>query len=109
MDVLWIPFLKLMGTIIHLYTWVIIVLVILNWLTNFGLVNRYNPFISNLFKALDQLTAPVLRPLQRILPTFGNLDLSPLVLLLILYFLENVISMLILKAMIPSEVSLQKL
>ena len=109
MDVLWIPFLKLMGTIIHLYTWVVMILVILNWLTNFGLVNRYNPFIINLLKVLDQLTAPVLRPLQRILPTFGNLDLSPLVLLLILYFLENVISMLILKAMIPNEVSLQKL
>ena len=109
MDVLLVPILQLLGTVIRFYSWVVFIYVIIHWLVNFGIVNRYNNFVMTIQRITDQLTEPALRPLRRILPQFSSLDLSPLVLILLLYFLENVIGMLIMKLMISSEVPIQRL
>ena len=106
MDVLLVPILQLLGTVIKLYTWIVFIHVIIHWLINFGIVNRYSNLVITLERITDQLTEPVLRPLRRILPQFSGLDLAPLALILLLYFVQNVIGMLILKLMIPHEVQL---
>ncbi len=78
-------------TIINIYTWVIIAMVIASWLFAFNIVNPNNQFVRQVQYFLLRLTEPVLAPIRRILPDLGGIDLSPIVLLLGLQFLRNLI------------------
>jgi YggT family protein len=75
--------------ILDLYWWVIIISVIFSWLVGFGVINTYNQIARTVLRVLHALTEPVFGPIRRILPPFGGLDLSPLIVLLILLFLRN--------------------
>lgn len=77
--------------ILSLYTYVLIATVIASWLVGFGVINTYNPVARTVLRILHALTEPVLGPIRRILPSLGGLDLSPLVALLIVFFLERLI------------------
>ncbi len=68
---------------------VIFVQVILSWLLAFNIINRHSQVVSGLLYGLDRLTEPVYRPIRRVLPDFGALDLSPLVVLLLISFLRS--------------------
>jgi YggT family protein len=68
---------------------VIFVQVILSWLVAFNIVNRHSQVVSGLLNGIDRLTDPLYRPIRRILPDFGALDLSPLVVLLLISFLRS--------------------
>ena len=72
--------------VLRLYTYVIIVVAIMSWLIAFNVINIYNNVVRSIWDALNAITEPVLRPIRRILPNFNGLDLSPLVLLLIIFF-----------------------
>jgi len=77
---------RLLGFIsllIGLYMWVIIAAVVLSWLIAFHVVNPYNPFVRSLWQALTALTEPLLRPIRRLLPDLGGIDISPMILWLI--------------------------
>ena len=74
--------------LIQLYQWVIIAAVISSWLVGFGIVNAYNPTARMILRALHGLTEPVFGPVRRILPPIGGLDLSPLIVLLLISFLQ---------------------
>lgn len=97
MDVIIVPFLKLILTVIDLYRLAVIIMVFLSLLQGFGLVNMYNRVILAINDFLFQVTEPALRPLRSILPRTGFVDLSPLVLILLLGFLQNVIHQLAVK------------
>ena len=75
--------------ILDLYWWVIIISVILSWLVGFGVINTYNHIARAVVRAFHALTEPVFGPIRRILPPFGGLDLSPLIVLLIIFFFRN--------------------
>ena len=77
--------------VLNLYTWVVIVAAIFSWLYAFNVVNARNQVVAVVGRALFQLTEPALRPIRRFIPTFGGLDISPIVLLLIIFFLQRVI------------------
>ncbi|MDD7909361.1 MULTISPECIES: YggT family protein [Pseudovibrio] len=77
--------------ILNLYTWVIIASAIFSWLYAFNIVNPSNQFVSMIGQMLYNLTEPLLRPIRRLLPSMGGLDLSPIVLLIGIFFLQNVI------------------
>jgi YggT family protein len=77
--------------ILRLYTYVVIAAVIVSWLINFGVINTYNNFVRSIVSALYALTEPVFRQIRRVLPAMGGLDLSPLIVLIIIYFLEQVL------------------
>lgn len=81
--------LQIVQLLLTLFTWVIVIQAILSWLIAFNVINTYNQFVRSLWTALNRITEPVYRPIRRILPDFGALDLSPLVVLLILYILNN--------------------
>ncbi|HEU0045593.1 YggT family protein [Sphingomonas sp.] len=68
---------------------VIFVQVILSWLLAFNVVNRHSQFVGGLVQGLDRLTEPLYRPIRRILPDFGAIDLAPLVVLLVVSFLRS--------------------
>jgi YggT family protein len=71
--------------------WVIIIQAILSWLIAFNVINTYNDFVRGIWTTLERITEPLYRPIRRILPDFGALDLSPLVVLLVIILLRRVI------------------
>ncbi len=77
--------------ILNLYTWVIIISAVLSWLLAFNVINYDNTFVRSVWNGLNALTEPLLRPIRRRLPQMGALDLSPIILLLAIFFLERVI------------------
>ena len=76
------PFLWLILTIIDIYFWIILATVILSWLVAFNVVNRSNSVVRQIGTALERLTEPLLRPIRRVLPDLGGIDISPIVLLI---------------------------
>jgi YggT family protein len=78
-------------TIIQLITFVVIITAILSWLIAFNVVNPRNPVVGRIWDALVRLTEPLLAPIRRVLPNLGGIDISPVVLILLLYFLQNLI------------------
>lgn len=79
----------LIYTVIDIYTWIVIAAAIMSWLVAFGVVNVRNQFIRIIVDLLYRLTEPVLRPIRRILPNLGGVDISPVILLLGLFFVRN--------------------
>ena len=86
-----LPFINLLLRIIDLYTWVLIASAILSWLVAFGVVNTYNRFVATIADVLYRLTEPLLRPIRSVMPNFGGIDLSFIVLWLLLYFIRDMI------------------
>ena len=82
--------LMLIDRIIDLYVWVIIVSAVLSWLVAFDVVNMRNRFVYLVGNTLNRLTEPVYRPVRRFLPDMGGLDLSPLIVILGLWFLRDI-------------------
>ncbi|MFG1420213.1 YggT family protein [Roseixanthobacter liquoris] len=79
--------------VLQLYTWVLIIAAVLSWLLAFNVVNAYNPVVRNIGEFIYRITEPLLAPLRSILPSLGGLDLSPMVLILIIIFIERVIGL----------------
>ena len=76
---------------LDIYTWIIIASAIFSWLFAFGVVNPRNQVVSTIGDALYRLTEPALRPIRRFVPNFGGLDISPIVLLLLIFLIERII------------------
>lgn len=86
-----IELLGFINYLITLYTYVVIASVIMSWLLGFGVVNSQNPFVRSLYQALSAVTEPLLRPIRNAMPNFGNIDMSPIVLLLGCFFVQSVV------------------
>jgi YggT family protein len=71
--------------------WIIVIQMILSWLVAFNVINTYNDFVRGLMRGLDRITEPVYRPIRKLLPDFGGLDFSPMVVLLVLWILNRVL------------------
>ncbi|ESY82635.1 YggT family protein [Mesorhizobium australicum] len=76
---------------LDLYWWVIIASAIFSWLYAFNVVNSRNQFVGSIGNMLYRLTEPALRPIRRFMPDLGGIDISPIILLLILFFLRQFI------------------
>ena len=81
----------LIDKVIDIYTWIVIAGAIMSWLVAFGVVNVSNKFIRMVVDVLYRLTEPVLRPIRRILPNLGGVDISPVILLLGLFFIRSLL------------------
>ena len=82
----------LFNTLIDLYIWVIIAMVIMSWLTAFNVLNPRSPFVAQIDRALYALTNPVFGPVRRIIPSIGGLDISPIIVLLLLEALQRLVN-----------------
>jgi YggT family protein len=76
---------------LEIYKWVVIAAAILSWLIAFNVVNIRNDFVRSLWSLLDALTTPLLRPIRNLLPNMGGIDISPIILLLLISFLQYLI------------------
>ncbi len=83
--------LQIADLLLGVLRWIIIIQAILSWLVAFNVINTYNDFVRQILFALDKITAPIYRPIRRIMPDFGALDLSPLVALLLIIILQMVL------------------
>jgi YggT family protein len=81
----------LIDTLITVYIWLLIAQAILSWLLVFGVVNRHNHAVAVIGDFLYRITEPALRPIRAFLPNFGGIDISPIILILILLFLDRLL------------------
>ena len=76
---------------LDLYWWIIIASAIFSWLYAFNVVNARNQFVGTIGNMLFRLTEPALRPIRRFMPDLGGIDISPIILLLLLFFVRQLI------------------
>ena len=79
----------LFDQVINLYTWVLIINVIFSWLLAMNIFNSQNKIIISIYFGVKRLTDPLLNPIRNLLPNFGGVDISPVILILILFFIIN--------------------
>ncbi len=78
--------------VLQLYVWVLVINAVLSWLIAFNVVNPYNQVVRTISEIVYRLTEPLLAPIRRFLPTFGGLDLSPMVLILVIFLIQRIIA-----------------
>jgi YggT family protein len=83
--------LEVLLIVLDIYWWVMLATIIFSWLMAFNVINTRNEFVNQVWRALQSLTEPVLRPIRRFLPRFNGLDLSPVVLFIIIYAIQRII------------------
>ena len=81
----------LLDSIITIYLWIIIINGLLSWLVAFNILNTQNRFVFSILDATHKMTDPVLNKIRSFIPTFGSIDISPVVLILFLMFLRNLV------------------
>ena len=80
---------SIIDMILQILVWVIIAQVIISWLVAFNVINTQTNFVRTLLDALDRLTAPLYRPIRKVMPDFGGIDFSPIVLILAIQILRK--------------------
>ena len=85
------PIAALLIEVLEIYKWVVIAAVLVSWLIVFNVINTQNGFVRSLLRFLDALTEPVFRKVRKVIPPMGGLDLSPIVVFLIIWFLQYTI------------------
>jgi YggT family protein len=83
--------LQILDLLLSVLMWIIIIQAVLSWLVAFNVVNTSNDFVRQVLYALSRMTEPFYRPIRRIMPDFGALDFSPLVVLLIIQILRSIV------------------
>ena len=91
MDVVFVPLLGLVVKAIDIYIWVLVISVMLNWLAAFNIINMSNRFIYLVGDFLYRITEPVLRRIRAFMPDLGGIDVSPVVLILILWAVQSML------------------
>ncbi len=83
-----LPLFRVLDMALNLYWWVIIIMAVMSWLLAFDVINMRNDFVRSIWNGVNALTEPALRPIRRFLPPIGGMDISPIVLLLVLSFIQ---------------------
>jgi len=74
--------------ILKLYSYVVITNVIISWLIAFNVLNTQNRFVYSILELSYRLTDPILNKIRQYMPNLGSLDISPIILLLLIWFIE---------------------
>ena len=81
--------LQIVHIILTVLWWFIIAQAVMSWLIAFNVINTHNDFVNQLWTVLDRITEPLYRPFRRIMPDFGGLDLTPMLVLIIIIVLDG--------------------
>jgi len=76
---------------LQIYSYIIIASVIVSWLVAFEVINPKNEQAQNLLRAIDKITAPVYKPLRKFIPPIGGIDITPIVVLFLIFILEQIV------------------
>ena len=85
------PLIQILIIALNIYVWMVIASAILSWLVHFGVINTRNQVVSMIGEFLWRVTEPALKPIRRFMPNLGGIDISPIILILIIYFLQMVL------------------
>ena len=85
------PISALILLLLDIYWWIVIAAVVASWLIAFNVINLHNNLVRSIVRFLDALTEPVFRQVRRIIPVFSGIDISPLIVLIAIWFLQQVI------------------
>ena len=77
--------------VLTLVWWVFLIMIIMSWLISFNVINTRNELVAGIWRVVNAVTEPILRPIRRVIPPLGGLDLSPIVVFVIIFFLQNFI------------------
>ncbi len=83
---------SVLDLLLRVLSYIIIAQAIISWLVAFNVINTTNDFVRSFLAALDKITEPLYRPIRRILPDFGGIDFSPIVVLLLIYIARILLS-----------------
>ena len=78
-----------LDVVLNLLVWVLIIQAVMSWLIAFNVINTHNDFVGQLWHVLERITEPLYRPFRRIMPDFGGLDLTPMLVLIIIIILQG--------------------
>ena len=81
--------LDILSILLNILWWIIIVQAVMSWLIAFNVINTHNDFVGQLWHVLDRITEPLYRPFRRIMPDFGGIDVTPMVVLILLIILQG--------------------
>ena len=84
--------LQTLSFILNIVWWIFLIMIIMSWLISFNVINTRNQFVNSVWRVLNQITEPILKPIRRVIPPMGGLDLSPLIVFVIIFFLQNLIA-----------------
>ena len=87
------PLLEVILILLNIYWWIVVLAVIMSWLIAFNVINTRNQIVGMIADVLYRLTEPVFRPIRNMLPNLGGIDISPLIVLLIIYLIERYIAL----------------
>ena len=87
-----IALLQTLAMLLNLVWWVFLIMIIMSWLISFNVINTRNQFVAGVWRVLNQITEPILRPIRRVIPPMGGLDLSPIIVFVIIFFLQSFIA-----------------
>jgi YggT family protein len=82
---------QILQILLNVVWWIIIVQAVFSWLIAFNIINMHSDFVRNLHMTLEKITEPLYRPFRRIMPDFGALDLTPMVVLILVIILQRVV------------------
>ena len=82
-------FLEILSILLNILWWIIIVQAVMSWLLAFNVINTHNEFVRQLWLVLERITEPLYRPIRRIMPDFGGIDLTPMVVLILLIIIRG--------------------
>ena len=91
MDAILIALYQVLDIVLGLLVWALIISAVLSWLVHFNIVNTTNPVVATIGGFLYRLTEPLLQPIRRILPDLGGIDLAPVALILLIFFIRSVL------------------
>jgi YggT family protein len=86
-----IEFIAFISYLLTLYTYLIIAAAVMSWLIAFNVINPRSPFVVMVGEFLYRVTDPLLRPIRNLMPNLGGIDISPIILILIIFFIQSVI------------------
>jgi YggT family protein len=87
-----IALLQTISMLLSIVWWIFLIMIIMSWLINFNVINTRNQFVDAVWRIVNQITEPILRPIRRIVPPVGGLDLSPIIVFVIIFFLQSFIA-----------------
>ena len=88
-----LAFLQTLNLALDIYSWILIAMVIYSWLFAFNVINSRNQFVASVGQFLYQATEPALRPIRRMMPNLGTIDISPIILYLLILLLQRIITL----------------
>lgn len=77
--------------LLTIYVWILIASAVMSWLIAFNVINPYNQVVRTIGEFLYRITEPVLRPIRNILPNLGGIDISPVIVILVIFFIQSVV------------------